>query len=108
MNDSEKTACSDEQICQIIMHNLSKDNYINEIRIYVDVTNGIVTLTGEVDSLVEKRAADDAASNVFGVKDTKNHLTVKSTAHGDQSAIKGAAAGEGTFTTGKPIPKRFD
>jgi hyperosmotically inducible protein len=43
----------------------------------VDVKNGAVTITGEVDNAQEKSKAEEIARQVSGVKSVKNQLTIK-------------------------------
>jgi hyperosmotically inducible protein len=43
----------------------------------VDVKNGEVTITGEVDNLQEKARAEEIARQTSGVKSVKNMLTIK-------------------------------
>jgi hyperosmotically inducible protein len=43
----------------------------------VDVTNGEVTITGEVDNAQEKSRAEEIARQTSGVKSVKNQLTIK-------------------------------
>jgi hyperosmotically inducible protein len=43
----------------------------------VDVTNGEVTITGEVDNAQEKSRAEEIARQASGVKSVKNQLTIK-------------------------------
>jgi osmotically-inducible protein OsmY len=43
----------------------------------VDVKNGEVTITGEVDNAQEKLKAEEIARQASGVKSVKNQLTIK-------------------------------
>ena len=43
----------------------------------VDVKNGEVTITGEVDNVQEKARAEEIARQTSGVKSVKNQLTIK-------------------------------
>jgi hyperosmotically inducible protein len=43
----------------------------------VDVKNGAVTITGEVDNAQEKSRAEEIARQTSGVKSVKNQLTIK-------------------------------
>jgi hyperosmotically inducible periplasmic protein len=43
----------------------------------VDVKNGEVTITGEVDNALEKSKAEEIARKTSGVKSVKNQLTIK-------------------------------
>ncbi len=49
----------------------------------VEVKDGIVTLSGQVDSLVVKNLVDEAAGTVRGVRAIVNHLEVKEVNRGD-------------------------
>jgi osmotically-inducible protein OsmY len=59
-----------------------KDAFLYDPRVYsfnpeVSVNYGIVTLTGKVDNLKAKRAAEQDAKNVVGVVRVKNYLKVR-------------------------------
>ena len=56
---------------------LVADNLSNFTRIDVDTVNGVVSLTGLVESEFEKRRAEDIASLVDGVEKIVNDLQVK-------------------------------
>ena len=47
------------------------------------VENGEVTLTGLVGSRTEKRAAEDVADDIAGVREVHNHLRLRTNATGD-------------------------
>ncbi|WP_226648735.1 BON domain-containing protein [Microbulbifer variabilis] len=49
---------------------------LNSFTIDTKVNNGIVTLSGEVDSEIDKRLAGELVSGIKGVKNVKNELTV--------------------------------
>ena len=49
--------------------------FFNDIRL-IDVENGVVTLTGEVDSDAERDLAVEIAKNASDVKDVENNLRV--------------------------------
>lgn len=59
---------SDNQIQKDVMDQLKWEPLLNASEIGVAVRNGIVTLSGQVDSLYKKRCAEEAAKKVFGVK----------------------------------------
>lgn len=61
----EKT---DGQLQQDILAELRWDPKINATHIGVEVSNGVVTLSGHVESFVEKWNAEQAVKRVFGVK----------------------------------------
>src|SRR5215475_2947261 len=68
---------SDERIREDINDNLTDDWYIDASDIEVTVNNGMVTLTGHVDSRLEKRRAEDIVECVSGVSDVSNQLRVE-------------------------------
>ena len=71
---------SDERICEEINERLTAHGLIDATDIECRVQNGEVTLTGFVDSRAAKRAAEDLAESVSGVRDVHNQLRVRSQA----------------------------
>jgi osmotically-inducible protein OsmY len=67
---------SDERISEDINDLLTDDGYVDASDVEVTVNNGMVTLTGRVDSRDEKRRAEDIAESVSGVADVSNQLRV--------------------------------
>jgi osmotically-inducible protein OsmY len=67
---------SDERIREDINDRLTDDAYIDASDIEVIVNNGMITLTGRVDSREDKRRAEDIAESVSGVTDVSNQLRV--------------------------------
>lgn len=53
------------------------DNLVNSYQVNVDVRDGVVTLSGTVDSAEEKRAAEEDARAVPGVRDVVSNLIIK-------------------------------
>lgn len=53
---------------------------VDAIRIHVAVDQGVVTLSGTVDSYWQKHRAEEMAANTAGVTDVRNELTVVPTA----------------------------
>ena len=74
---SSRVARGDEEITSDIRNRLTWDSWVNADQINIDVKNGVVTLTGDVDSAVEKRAAGDDAWDTVGVIDVNNLLHVR-------------------------------
>ena len=68
---------SDEEIRDEITSRLEFDPWVNHQAVTVDVRQGMVTLTGEVDVMNEKRAAGDDAWDTPGVVDVNNQLHVR-------------------------------
>lgn len=54
------------------------DSLVDSLNVNVNVSNGVVTLSGTVSSSSEKRAAEDDAWAVPFVKDVQNDLQIKS------------------------------
>ena len=59
---------TDIQIQQNVMAELKWDPKVNAAHVGVEVKNGVVTLSGHVDSFAEKWNAEEAAKRVAGVK----------------------------------------
>ncbi|NLG48539.1 MAG: BON domain-containing protein [Chloroflexi bacterium] len=75
---SGKVRRADGEIEADIVESLVRDTWANADRINVEVRDGRVTLTGEVASAVEKRAAGDDAWDTLGVVDVDNDLKISS------------------------------
>jgi osmotically-inducible protein OsmY len=67
---------TDEQLLQDVMNELKWEPAINAAEIDVAVKDGVVTLSGNVDSYGEKWAADGAAKRVYGVKAVVEEIRV--------------------------------
>ena len=68
---------TDEQIQRDVLSELKWDARVQPNEIGVAVKDGIVTLTGWVDSFIKKWAAEEAAHRVRGVKAVVNDVEVK-------------------------------
>jgi osmotically-inducible protein OsmY len=68
---------TDEQLQQEILRELKYEASLQPNEIGVAVKDGIVTLTGHVDSFLKKWAAEEAAHRVRGVKAVANDIEVK-------------------------------
>jgi osmotically-inducible protein OsmY len=66
----------DEQIQRDVLVELKWDARVQPNEIGVSVKNGVVTLTGTVDSYLKKWAAEEAAHRVRGVKAVANDIQV--------------------------------
>jgi osmotically-inducible protein OsmY len=84
---------SDLSIKEDILDELEWQPSIDETQIGVVVKDGIVTLTGTVDSYVKKREAEKAAKSVVGVKAVAEEIEVQygSSAHKSDTEIAKAA-----------------
>jgi osmotically-inducible protein OsmY len=68
---------TDETIQQDVLDELKWNAYVRPNEIGVSVKDGIVTLTGWVDSYMKKIAAEEAAHRVPGVKAVANDIEVR-------------------------------
>jgi hypothetical protein len=68
---------SDERIKEDVSHRLTQHGNLNASDIEVNVKDGVVTLTGTVDSHQAKRMAEKTTDTVPGVKDVQNQLTIQ-------------------------------
>ncbi len=68
---------ADDRITDDINDRLTWDPRIDATDINVSVSDGIVTLTGSVDSRRDKRIAEDIVDDVSGVWDVNNQLRVR-------------------------------
>src|SRR5579871_3513638 len=71
------TTRTDVQIQRDILQELEWEARVQPNEIGVAVKDGIVTLTGWVDSLAKKWAAEDAAVRVRGVKGVANEIEIR-------------------------------
>ncbi|HEY5392708.1 MAG TPA: BON domain-containing protein, partial [Hanamia sp.] len=67
---------TDYQIQEDVMEELKWQPFLNASEIGVAVKNGIVTLSGHVDSYSKKLAAENAAKKVAGVKAVAEEIEV--------------------------------
>ncbi len=85
---------SDERLCEDINERLTDDDDIDASNISVDVTDGIVTLSGEVDARRLKHRIEDMVEACHGVQDIRNEIRVKrSTSGSGGSGSTGAGMG---------------
>ena len=97
---------SDERIREDINDQLS-EGYLDATNIEVLVTDGLVTLTGTVNSRSDKRRAEDIVDDVRGVKNVENRLRVEQSdidryrsQHGTSSSMGTTGTTETTGATG--------
>lgn len=83
---------TDEQIQQDVLHELKFEASVQPNEIGVAVKDGVVTLTGWVDSYLKKWAAEEAAHRVQGVKAVANDIEVKLPASAERTDADIAAA----------------
>jgi hypothetical protein len=68
---------NDDRVREDVNEALTQHPDVDASEVDVQVSGGEVTLTGTVSSRHEKRAAEDCAWNVSGVRDVANHLKVQ-------------------------------
>jgi osmotically-inducible protein OsmY len=71
------TVKSDTQIHQDVLRELRWDSRVHDTEVGVEVDQGVVTLTGTVESYAKKLAAQEAAHRVTGVLDVADDIHVK-------------------------------
>ena len=69
---------SEDRIREDVCDALEAHGHIDASEIEVEVSDGVVTLTGSVESRQSKRLAEQAVERVRGIKDIHNHLTISS------------------------------
>lgn len=86
---------SDERIREDICESLSHHGQIDASEVEVNVSEGVVTLSGTIDSRQAKRQMEEMIENHSGVQDLKNELKVesKTSEKGDGTA---SASGRGS------------
>jgi osmotically-inducible protein OsmY len=67
---------SDSEVQRLVLEELKWDPRVDETEVGVQVKDGVVTLTGRIDSFGKKQAAGQAAHRVLGVLDVANDLEV--------------------------------
>lgn len=98
---------SDERLKEIICEALTDAPHIDASNIAVEVRNGEVTLSGEVENRRAKHAAEDLIEHRAGVNEIRNDLRVRGGASGwrqdsqqERPGISRGATQGGTFTQG--------
>jgi hypothetical protein len=76
---------SDERIHDELHERLTAHGLIDATDVECRVVNGEVTLTGFVDSRAAKRAAEDLAEDIYGVRQVHNELRIRS--HADDGGV---------------------
>jgi hypothetical protein len=76
-DEDEAYGLDDRQVLRRVQHRLYEDVWLDVDRIRVEVEDGVVTLTGEVDDFMEARYAWDDAWESPGVRGVVNNLTVR-------------------------------
>jgi len=72
---------TDSEIQKDVMDELKWESFLDATNIGVAVKNGVVTLTGTVDSYLKKTTAEKAAKRIAGVKAVAEEIEVKNAGH---------------------------
>jgi len=83
---------TDEQIQQEVLRELKFDARVHPNEIGVAVKDGVVTLSGYVDSYLKRWAAEEAAHRLRGVKAVANDIEVRLPATSERTDADIAAA----------------
>ena len=68
---------ADDRIRDDVNDRLMWHGYVDATDIQVEVNDGVVTLSGTVNTRREKRMAEDAAESVSGVEDVNNQIQIR-------------------------------
>ena len=94
----------DENTQRNVLEELKWDAHVQPNEIGVVVKDGIVTLTGWVDSYLKKPAAEEAAQRVLGVKAVANDIEVRLPGFAERTDADLAAAVLGALRWDAAIP----
>jgi osmotically-inducible protein OsmY len=94
----------DEQIQEEVLAELKWDARVLPNEIGVAVTDGVVTLTGWVDSYSKKWAAEEAAHRVRGVKAVANDIEVRLSSTGERTDAELAEAAVRALSSDALLP----
>lgn len=86
------TPRTDEQIQRDVLDEMKWDARVQPNEIGVSVTDGVVTLSGYVDTYIKKWAAEEAAKRVRGVKAVANDIEVRLPGFAERTDADVAAA----------------
>lgn len=75
--DDTDLEMGDDDILRAVRQRMYEDVWLDVDRIGVEVEDGVVTLTGEVDDFLEARYAWDDAWETMGVRGVVNHIRVR-------------------------------
>jgi osmotically-inducible protein OsmY len=89
---TKTTVHTDEEIQKDVIEELKWDAHVQPHEIGVAVNDGIVTLTGWVDSYLKRWAAQEAAHRVVGVKAVANEIEVRLPSSAERTDVDIAAA----------------
>jgi osmotically-inducible protein OsmY len=96
---------TDQEILRDVQNELKWDPYLSSSEVGVSVRNGIVTLTGIVDSYWKKIAAENAVKKISGVKAVAQKIEVKLSTSGKKTDTEIAEAIQNAFNWSVLVPK---
>src|SRR5215475_1116259 len=73
----ERRSATDTTVTTAVKNKLAADPTTSAVRINVDTSNGVVTLSGAVPTAAEKSEAERIARNTQGVTQVVNNITVE-------------------------------
>lgn len=79
------------------------NEHLNPFNLKVDAENGKVTLSGTVDSDIDKSLAHEIARGTSGVESVDNNIRVEPSAGDSKSSLSGFAEGVGNATTSAKV-----
>ena len=77
ISDSTRASLGDAAITASIKTDFLKDPDLSVLKIDVDTKDGVVTLNGLADNEAARKRAEQLAGAIKGVREVRNHLTVK-------------------------------
>jgi len=101
---AETTTRTDEQIQREVLAALAFDPRVRASEIGVAVKDGVVTLTGWVDSYAKRWAAEEAAHRVRGVRAVANDIEVRLPGAAERTDADIAAAAVRALEWDAPLP----
>lgn len=96
---------TDVELLKDVQEELKWEPLLNKSEIGVYVKNGVVTLTGFVDTYLKKTTAESAASRVTGVKAVAQKIEVRLSAVGKKTDTEIAKAVLDAFSWNSSIPE---
>ncbi|HEY4900900.1 MAG TPA: BON domain-containing protein [Terriglobales bacterium] len=102
---NKATVRTDAQVAAEVQSKINSDSGISSRDVGIQSANGVVTLSGNVGSEVERVAAAGDAATVEGVKTVVNNLVVQQARATSPSAIEPPAASTVSPSLGKKAPK---
>jgi osmotically-inducible protein OsmY len=97
---------SDKEIQQDVVRELNWDTRVSATEVGIQVSQGVVTLAGQVDSWAKRLAAGEAAHRVAGVLDVANDLQVRISGAAERSDTDIAQAVRRTLEWDVLVPDR--